>query len=123
MTAKQFLQLGMELAGFNRHQKISERTCRMRFAAWFCCTPEACSSCWNDLRTSKIDDVRLSESADPKHFMIALKFMKSYDTEAALAGTFECDEKTVRKWVWFYIEKISALRNEKVSQLKNGFLT
>ena len=38
-------------------------------------------------------------------------FLKKYCVEHRWAIDFDVDEKTYRKWVWFYIEKISKLTN------------
>ena len=54
--------------------------------------------------------------ANPFHLFWALKFLKNYETESVCAAKFDgVDEKTLRKWVWFYISGISQLASKVVS--------
>ena len=55
---------------------------------------------------------------NPSHLLWALHFMKNYETESEGATNFDCvDEKTLRKWVWFYVTGISKLASDVVSLL------
>ena len=47
---------------------------------------------------------------------MAIYFLKCYSTESQLAAVFKISERTVRKWCWFYICRIQALKGEKVSK-------
>ena len=42
-------------------------------------------------------------------------FLKNYCIENRCAIDFGIDEKTYRKWVWFYLEKLVKLTNSVVS--------
>ena len=44
------------------------------------------------------------------YYLLALHFLKNYDPESVMSTTFNLDEKTVRKWVHFYVQIISQLR-------------
>ena len=56
--------------------------------------------------------------ANPSHLLWALHFMKNYETESEGATNFDgVDEKTLRKWVWFYVTGISKLASDVVSLL------
>ena len=50
--------------------------------------------------------------------MMALHFLKSYSTETQLASLFGVDEKTYRKWAWFYVISIRKLSRFYVSESK-----
>ncbi|KAG9414550.1 hypothetical protein AC1031_007957 [Aphanomyces cochlioides] len=52
-----------------------------------------------------------SESTEVKHLLWALMFMKQYSSEADHASIAGVDEKTFRKWCWFWIEKMSCLES------------
>jgi hypothetical protein len=51
---------------------------------------------------------------DIKHFFMTLYWLKTYGSEAQLAGEFNVDEKTVRKWVVKYVDAMQALKGQKV---------
>ncbi len=44
-----------------------------------------------------------------KHMLWALMFLKTYDTEHQIHNVLQVDEKTMRKWVWKFIDLISNL--------------
>lgn len=46
----------------------------------------------------------------PKHLMWALLFMRHYNTEEVLASMVGVTEKTLRKWVWIAVDRISRLQ-------------
>lgn len=49
------------------------------------------------------------EGISKKWLFVTLYFLKSYPTESLLHLQFRCDEKTLRKWIWKLLEKISNL--------------
>ena len=51
------------------------------------------------------------------HLFFALLFLKTYQTEMQRASFFGCDEKTLRKWTWLYVEAIALLEGEKVRKI------
>ena len=42
-------------------------------------------------------------------------FLKNYTSETRSASDFDVDEKTFRKWVWFFLEKMTNINNGIVS--------
>lgn len=58
---------------------------------------------------------QLPTKPNPVHFLWALLFLKGYDTTAKNAAMADCDEKTFRKWCWFYVEAIADLDVDVVS--------
>ena len=67
-----------------------------------------------DLQTTDIDAARVNKP-NPEYLMMAIHWLATYKTEEQIAGTFKVVEKTGRKWIWFYTQKIRALKAEKVS--------
>ena len=62
----------------------------------------------------------LPEKSRPKHLLWTLYFLKVYPREAAGCsavggGGGAIDPKTLRKWVWLFIERIGELADEVVS--------
>ena len=46
----------------------------------------------------------------PKHMIWGLLFLKQYNPEAISAGIAGVNEKTFRKWSWFFIEELPELK-------------
>ncbi len=62
----------------------------------------------------------LPEKSEPKHLLWTLYFLKCYPKEgpgcAAVGGSKGAiDPKTMRKWVWLFLERIGELADEVVS--------
>ena len=62
------------------------------------------------------------EKSEPKHLLWTLYFLKVYPREgpgcAAVGGSRGAvDPKTMRKWVWLFLERIAELADEVVSSL------
>jgi hypothetical protein len=86
------------------------------FRGFFGAPLDVVTDLWNRVDVF-IDD----KAALPKHLLWALIFIKVYATEAvhcALVGW--PDEKTFRKWTWYFLEKISLLKDD-IIKLDNRF--
>ena len=98
-----FESLGRQLAGYS--WSTSKRIRNERFNACFGVDSIIVSVVW-----SMLDDNQLcSPSPNPVHLLWALLFLKSYDSTPKLAAQAGCDEKTFRKWSWFYVGAIASL--------------
>ena len=51
----------------------------------------------------------LKRRPNPEHLLWALSFLKEYKKEADHAVDVDKEEKTFRKWAWFYAEGIAKL--------------
>jgi AraC-like DNA-binding protein len=76
-----------------------------RFRSLFGCSPKVLTALFNTLLKQNL----ISTSAKVQHLMWALAFLKSYNTESYFAMTYRVSEKTIRKWIWFFLERISQL--------------
>ena len=69
--------------------------------------------------TSDVQDARIdtcnANGVCFAHFLMALYFLKIYPTLVQITGPFDYSEKTCSKWVWFFVKKIVALKDIKVS--------
>ncbi|GKZ00549.1 hypothetical protein MPSEU_001007300 [Mayamaea pseudoterrestris] len=102
-----FADLGNEIMA-RRGRGVSSRTDR-RFRATFGTTPALCSTLWMRLDPSRT----MHQKAEPKHLLWSLMLLKLYLCEHALAALVGgVDEKTVAKWSWLFIDKISSLENQ-----------
>ena len=58
---------------------------------------------------------KLKHRPNPAHLLWALSFLKAYKKEADHAADVKKEEKTFRKWAWFYAEGIAKLVSRVVS--------
>ena len=112
LSGSDFERLGQDLAGYR--SSSSYATKRRRFVSFF--GIEAClvAVVWSFL-TGIIQAVKELKSPNPIHLLWALLFVQCYDTEARNAALCKVDEKTYRKWCWFYLEATADLDVELVS--------
>ena len=88
---------------------------KRRFRYWFGTDAYIVSLIWEMLYMSGWMYSFLTKP-NPIHLFWALNFLKNYETESVCASKFGgVDEKTLRKWVWFYIKGISSLASQVVS--------
>ena len=73
-----------------------------------------CAKAWLLLAEGWYDRPR---GATKLRFLWALSLLKSYDSEENMASQCQCDEKTWRKWVWFFISELAHRVSEAVSKI------
>jgi hypothetical protein len=113
-SAKDFRELGADI--MNRSTGGSEGIFDTRWIAHFGAEPEVCVEVWSRLEKDDALFGPNGEEAFPCHLLWALLFLKTYDTEPVLAGMCgACDEDTLRKWSWEFVEKVSDLEDQVVS--------
>lgn len=95
-----FWELGCGITGHDKAK--SEKVGIRRFRSFFGISPKCCAVTWNKLEHL--------ETSDPKHFLWCLLFLKQYNTEEVNRKIVGTDEKTLRKWVWIYVNMIAALK-------------
>lgn len=76
---------------------------RRRFQQNYGISPFMCTILWSKLSPT------LHKNCRPKHMLYALRFLKTYSTEDVSAVAEGCDEKTFRKWVWYFVTAIGQL--------------
>lgn len=79
-------------------------TSHRKFRSFFGVSPNVCAELWCLIQNKPIN-------SKPKHLLWSLLFLKCYNVEHVNASIVEADEKTFRKWTWFFI---SALVNLKI---------
>ena len=104
VTEQGFLELGLGRRGLTRWKKFKRETQLSLFRAYYGATPKTCESIWNDIGNDK-----------PIGFLIALRWLRRYETEQVLAYEFDNSEKDVRETVRELVGKIAALKMQKVS--------
>lgn len=106
MTDIQFLQLGHEIVG---SRYFSEASAREDFMAWYGTEPHVVAVLWSYLSPDVVS------GCQPKHFLWALHFLKSYDVERNTSRFFRVDRKTYRKWTWYILDRMTTLSSQIVS--------
>jgi hypothetical protein len=96
-----FWKTGHKITGHKL--KFSYNLGLRRFKAFFGVTPKICAIIWNLL-----SDLR-PVSAKPKYLLWSLCFLKQYNTENLNHAIFGADEKTIRKWIWYFVRLLSEL--------------
>ena len=93
---------------------MEDRRFRSFFGAWF----EIVRMVWDMLGEGSL----CPEKSKPKHLLWTLYFLKVYPREgpgcAAVGGSRGAvDPKTMRKWVWLLLERITELADKVVRSL------
>ena len=114
LSADEILQLGLDAVGFDVRRQRNANTNMMRFSAFFGAGPKSSFEILSDLGTTVNINARIS-NPNPIDFLMAMNWLKTYKTEAELAGLFKVDEKTSREKAWKYVKAIQALKHQKVS--------
>jgi hypothetical protein len=118
---KDMLLLGLEQVGFDRERvrEISRDLNLRRFKAWYVSMPHVCCKIFEDLQATQLEEAFVPEKdADVHKFLAALNFLKTYTAEEIRSGVFKMSEKAIRQWSWYFVEKIQAMKGEKVSELR-----
>lgn len=88
-----------------RSPALSRSINRRRFNANFGVNSHVISYVWELL----LQKDNLPKGFRPTHLLWTLVFMKLYACEAITSALCQCDEKTLRKWVWIGITQLSEL--------------
>ena len=78
-----------------------------RLRAWCGCSPTVIAKVWNLLDRFG----GLEQEATRDRLLWALHLLTSYNNTETSAAFCKADEKTFRRWAWYFIEEISYLEN------------
>jgi len=88
------------------------------FKALYGAHPIVVARMWQQLQTTKVKaariDISKTRSIHLKNFLRSLHFLMRYPTETLRKYASGNTRKTVRKWCWYFVERIAALRAEKI---------
>jgi len=96
MSTEDFETIGLTVIGFNVTK--CRETNNRRFRSSFGVSAKVCSLCW-DLLSLENNTITI----DYNYLLMALHFLKCYDTESNNAGLFHVHEQTYRKYLWMYV--------------------
>lgn len=117
LTEEEWLETGLIYAGFDifRQNSISRDNNLGRFRSFYGINPTPLILMHNDLQTNEDGtEIDGKKNGSPKHLLMTLHWLKTYTTEPILAGLFELNERTVRKFIWQYASALQSLKSRKV---------
>lgn len=122
-TPDQVLQRGLQLAAGNawnpeRLMNQKRETLIEDFTGYYGAHPVALSRLWFELQNTPVAatriDVSKKRSVHLKNFLRANHFLKCYPTETIRKLLSGNSKKTVRKWCWYFVDRIAAQRQVKI---------
>ena len=121
-TPDQVLSIGLSLVGIDEVRQLCQSRKRNidDFKSYFGFKPVIHAQLWEDLQTTVIVKARI-DITTPKgnvcieNLLWSQYFLKMYCTDKQRKGPTGHCEETSRKWCWHFLDKIQALKAEKVS--------
>jgi hypothetical protein len=116
VTEPLMLDVGLGAAGFTLRQieNASEETNRNRFCSHYGADTVSCCSIFRDIQIKDIGDAKI-HNPNVTHFLMAMYWLKRYQTETNMSGKFGLHNDTIRKWCLKYTVAIQSLISYKVS--------
>ena len=105
----------IETIGFEirTNTQATKRNKKLRFKSVYGTYPIVIYDLWTRLVTLNV--VKIDDIMKLKRFFFMFDFLQNYCKETQCAMDFGVDEKTYRKWVWFFLEKVSIISKNVVS--------
>ena len=118
----QVLSIGLSLVGIveARQHRQSQKRNIDDYKSYFGFKPVIHAQLWEDLQTTDIVEARI-DITTPKgnvsieNLLWSQYFLKTYCTDKQRKGPTGHCEETGRKWCWHFLDKIQALKADKVS--------
>jgi hypothetical protein len=117
-TIDELLKLGLRMVRYRskRIRRAKRETNQNRFRKHFGSSALVCALIWEDLQTTTVQDARVPpDSRRIEYFLMAMHHLKLYPKEYEREATWDVSEMWGRDWVWYYLEKIQALKKEKIT--------
>jgi hypothetical protein len=116
-TADEILKIGLKLVGYKRRRirRCKKDTNVDRFVEHYGAIPAIYACIWEDLQTTGVQEARVpDEDLNVQYFLMAAHHLKRYPTEGEREAIFDISKKWGRDKVWFFVEKIQALKAQKI---------
>lgn len=123
-TPSEVMQKGLRLVHYRK--KRIQRACRAtnveRFKHHFGTTPQLAAQIFEDLQRTDVQEAFLPpDDAKIDMFLMSLHALKKYPEEMEREGTFDISRRQGREWVFYYLEKIQALKAVKICWPEDNF--
>eukprot|EP00978_Attheya_sp_CCMP212_P002411 scaffold4929_cov47-Attheya_sp.AAC.1 len=123
LTVDEFLSMGLELCGFtvNQQLRLSQETNLEWFKSLLGSLSHIYTQIWEDLIHVVIPEAHIGmhnvKRQSPAGFLVAIHFLKTYQTEMAKSGYLNMTEKMMRKWIWYYCQSSKYSKQKRQGQL------
>jgi len=124
LTEDEMLMAGLKLIGWEEAQvlRVETKTNHTRFVGAFGALPHILAKIWEVLQTTSIEDAKV----DPKKhslddFLCTMHFLYRYPTEIEGHNLWKRSRNTTRKWTWFFVHRIRALKLDLFRWPANNF--
>lgn len=117
LNADEMLQIGLCIFGEDGTQPkpVNRNTKLTRFRSLYGSNPVVYSEMWEAFQTTSDVAAQIDKkNLITKYFFMTLYFLKCYPREHELSVLFRVDEKTARRWIKFYVEKIQGLKYQTI---------
>lgn len=114
LTEDEMLKAGLQLIGWNEASilRVKAVTNHQKFVGAFGGLPHVLAKIWEDLLTTSIEDARIDPTKHSlEDFLATMHFLYRYPTEIEGCNLWKRTRTTTRKWNWFFVEKIRALKH------------
>jgi prolyl oligopeptidase PreP (S9A serine peptidase family) len=109
---------GLRLVGYKRSRikRAADPTNIERFLSHFGVSPAVCCTIYENLQRTAVIQARIENGSDTtlKWFLMALHFLRRYPTEDEREAIFDVSKPYGAMRQWEYVEKIQALKAEKI---------
>jgi len=123
-TPDEILQKGLRLLNYSRRRIRRAKKARNieRFKGHYGSEPVVVAQIFEDLQRTDIPEAYLPPSnARLDRFLMAMHHLKRYPTELEREPIFDIDAMQGRDWVWFFLEKVQALKAVKICWPDDNF--
>jgi len=123
VTVDEIMKEGLLLVGFSvqRQRRVHRSTNVDRFRKSFGSLPIVHASIWYELQTVEPVGLRIDTQqafVSLQTFLRSMYFLRKYPTEDEQVSRFGNCDKSVRKWMWYFVEKIAGLKVIKVCVIR-----
>jgi hypothetical protein len=126
ITSNEMLKVGLTVGTYTRSRinAASKAKNIERFKSMYGSSPRVVALIWEDLQTTQVDAAHvLPKDRKVKYYLMALHHLKRYPPEYERERQFDINIGWSRDWCWFFIEKIQALKVEKIKWPDDNFGT
>jgi hypothetical protein len=120
-TADEILRFGLQLVGYTRRRirRAKKDTNVDRFLrGHFESNLIIYAAIWEDLQMTKVEEAQVPpKDLNILFFLMAMHHLKRYPAEVDREALFDISQKWGRNWCWYYIEKVQALKAQKITWL------
>ena len=116
VSPNEFMRIGLQVFYKERRIKCAKKSTNVkRFCKHFGVTPIIAAHVWEDLQTTSVAEAMVPlEKLKPKYFLMALNHLCKYPMEDEQEGPWDLSPKQARQWVWYFVKKIQALKEERI---------